>query len=181
MKRENDDLNRLNSAKHESIDYQTAEPETEEPKRRRTMKQWRSFVEERIQEAVDHGQFDNLAGHGKPFEFDKNPFRDKSNELTNGILRNNGYRPEWIERDLVIRRELEAAREALTASWRYYQPDPESEPGWQGAVKRFETVLIELNKKIDDYNLVVPILSKQRVRLRLDEELARICDQARST
>lgn len=174
MKNNKDSLERLHDAKHDVVDYQTDDPEADQPPTRRTMKQWRSFVEERIQNAIDDGHFDNLEGQGKPFQDDKNPFGDKSNELSNGILKNNGYSPEWIERDLVIRRELDAAREAITASWHYYQPDPEAQLGWQAAVRRFDSLLAEINQKIDDFNLVVPILSKQRLRLRLDEELAKI-------
>ena len=38
----------------------------------------------------------------------------------------------------------------------------------------FEEMLYTINRQIDEFNLVVPILSKQRTRLRLNEEIERL-------
>ena len=169
-----DPVKRLDEARHKATDYQTQDPEQPPANQPRTMKKWRSLVEERIQGAMAEGRFDNLPGQGKPLAWQKTNSDDSPQELANGILKNNGFAPEWIDRDLVIRRDLEAARETLGSAWRYYQPNPEGNPGWVGAVKRFEEALEKLNRQIDDYNLVVPILSKQRLRLRLEDELDRL-------
>ena len=57
------------------------------------------------------------------------------------------------------------------------QANPADEGAWQAAVARFEETLAQLNRKIDDFNLVVPISSCQRVRLRLADELRRVRDE----
>jgi len=142
------------------------------------MERWQSLVEERIQNAMNEGHFDNLPGKGKPLNWEQNGLNDPAKDLANGLLKNNGYTPEWIERDRRIREEIAEAREKLRTAWHFYQPDSEETPGWQAAVQRFTDTLHKLNKKIDDYNLIVPILSKQRLRLRLAEELARLKSEA---
>jgi DnaJ family protein C protein 28 len=135
---------------------------------------WRDLVERRIQEAMADGAFDNLPGAGKPLNLKRNPYLDPSLELAYGLLKNNGYTPEWIARDKEIRTQLEAARARLRAAWRQHQVDPTDEAAWRAAVTRFETTLAQLNRKIDDLNLIVPISVGQRVRLRLENELDRL-------
>jgi DnaJ family protein C protein 28 len=135
---------------------------------------WDDLVERRIQEAMAAGAFDRLPGQGKPLNLTRNPYLDPSLELAFGLLKNNGYTPEWISRDKQIRQELEAARLGLRAARARRQANPAHEADWQAAVARFEHILTELNAKIDDYNLVVPIPSCQRVRLRLTDELRRL-------
>ena len=132
------------------------------------------LIEQRIQEAMANGEFDNLPGRGKPLPAQTNPYLDPAQALAFGLLQNNGLVPEWIERDKEIRQELEAARERLRLAWQQYQVNPSGEATWQAAVTRFEEEMIKLNRKIDHFNLIVPIPSNQRFRLRLDEELRRV-------
>jgi len=149
-------------------------PERDDADQPRDEREWRDLVERRIQEAMAAGTFDNLPGQGKPLHLDRNPYLDPSLELAYGLLKNNGYAPEWIGRDQEIRSELEAARARLRAAWAQRQAQTADEVAWQAAVARFEEALTQLNRKIDDFNLVVPILSCQRVRLRLTDELRRL-------
>ena len=166
---------KIRQAKASLDEHQSAfDPIDESPPKRRTMKQWQSFVDEQIQNAMSNGRFDNLPGKGKPLNLNKNPYDDPAQELTNHVLKNNNFTPEWIDRDRDIRQDLDAAREKIQAAWRFYQPDPESEPGWYAAVARFEEAVVKINRKIDDFNLVVPILSKQRFRIRPADELRRV-------
>ncbi len=71
-----------------------------------------------------------------------------------------------------IGQRLEAARARLRAAWAQRQANPGDEAPWQAAVARFEETLTQLNRKIDNFNLVVPISSRQRARLRLSDELS---------
>ncbi len=132
------------------------------------------LIEQRIQEAMANGEFDNLPGKGKPFAFATNPYLDSGQELAFSLLKNNGIAPEWIERDKEIRREIEAARQCLGEVWQKYQTQVINEWAWQRAIAQFEESLKKINRKIDDFNLIVPILSCQRVKLGLEEELQRI-------
>jgi DnaJ family protein C protein 28 len=149
-------------------------PERDAADQPRDEGEWRDLVERRIQAAMTAGTFDNLPGKGKPLHLDRNPYLDPSLELAYGLLKNNGYAPEWISRDQEIRSELEAARARLRAAWAQRRAQTADQAAWQAAVARFEEALTQLNRKIDDFNLVVPILSCQRARLRLTDELRRL-------
>ena len=137
----------------------------------------RSLVEHRIQEAMKDGAFDNLPGQGKPLRFNQNPYLEPGQELAFGLLKNNGFAPEWIERDKEIRQELAEARAALRLAWQQGQGNPTGEPTWQAGLARFEQQLQKLNRKIADFNLIVPIVSKQRAHLRLEVELRRLQEE----
>lgn len=139
--------------------------------------EWRDLVERRIQEAMAIGAFDDLSGQGKPLNLTRNPYLDPSLELAYNLLKNNGYTPEWIARDKEIRVKLDAARARLRTAWTQHQANPGDEAVWERAVFRFEDTLNQLNRKIDDFNLIVPVLSCQRIRLRLADELRRLHDE----
>ena len=136
------------------------------------------LVEERIQKAMAEGAFDNLAGQGKPLDLKKNPYLDPSVELAFDLLQNNRLAPEWIERDKEIRHERDLARRQLFLARQTYEADPTQILAWQGAQDNFTKQLTKINRKIDDFNLIVPILACQRRRLRLDDELARLQNQS---
>jgi len=139
--------------------------------------EWRDLVEQRIQDAMAAGAFDNLRGEGKPLTLLRNPYLDPSLELAYGLLKNNGFAPEWIVRDKEIREELAAARARLRVAWAQRQANPADETDWQASLARFDETLTQLNRKIDDFNLIVPIPGCQRVRLKLADELRELTDE----
>lgn len=153
--------------------HETPPEERRQPDRPRNEEERRALVEQRIQEAMKNGVFDNLPGKGKPLDLNQNPYLDPGQALAFGLLQNNGFAPEWIERNKEIRQELAAARAELRSAWRQSQPDPAADPAWQSAVARFEAALPKLNRKINNFNLIVPLVSSQRPRLRLADELRR--------
>ncbi len=132
------------------------------------------LIEQRIQEAMANGEFDNLRGRGKPLSFNTNPYLDPAQELAFGLLQNNNMAPAWIERDKEIRREVAAARDKLRLAWQAYQANLCSETSWQAAIHSFNETLVKLNRKIDHFNLIVPLPTKQHFRLRLEDELRRV-------
>lgn len=148
--------------------------DSSESARARREQERADLIERRIQEAMENGEFDNLRGHGKPLLFSTNPYLDPSQELAFGLLQNNNMAPEWIERDKEIRREMAAARDKLRLAWQHYQANPAGEAVWQAAVTRFEEALVKLNHKIDVFNLIVPVPTAQRFRLRLEDELRQV-------
>jgi DnaJ family protein C protein 28 len=132
-----------------------------------------ALVEQKIQAAMAEGAFDNLPGQGKPLNLIKNPYLDTSLELAYGLLQNNNLAPEWIERDKEIRRALEEARRHLHRAWQIHQAEADASQ-WSAAVARFSERLEKLNRKIDDFNLIVPILSCQRRRLQVAAEIRQV-------
>jgi len=177
MKRPNEvRQERLRRLRPKIEDYELPAEARRDRDRPRNQKERQALVERLIQEAIEEGAFDNLPGHGKPLDLTPNPYLESGQELAFGLLKNNGFAPEWIERDKEIRREFKAARDHLRLAWQNWR----GQPAWQAAVARFEQSLDKLNRKIDDFNLLVPIVSCQRSRLRLDDEVRRIQQEDRT-
>lgn len=170
-RRQEDRLKRL---RWDLEERQLPAAESNEAARARREQERADLIEQRIQAAIENGEFDNLRGHGKPLSFNTNPYLDRSQELAFGLLQNNGMAPDWIERDKEIRQEVAAARDKLRLAWQHYQANPASEAAWEAAIARFTEALVKLNHKIDRFNLIVPIPTNQRFRLRLEDELRRI-------
>ncbi|XP_052864191.1 dnaJ homolog subfamily C member 28 [Anopheles cruzii] len=130
-------------------------------------------VEDLIQEAMSRGDFSNLSGFGKPLpdHQSQNPYVDFTTHKINKILLDNGFTPEWITLHKDLREAVAALRGALQSARATLGPLPLTVQ----EVQRWEKVLDEhrydaerINKMIDKFNLIVPILNKQMVRLDLD-------------
>lgn len=81
------------------------------PVRRPVGAGWTSLIEEKIRQAEARGEFDNLAGAGKPLVLDENPYAgDKA--LGYSLLKSHGLVPREIELGQEIDRDL-ARAEAL--------------------------------------------------------------------
>jgi DnaJ family protein C protein 28 len=164
---------RLKRARRKLDEHAAPGDAEERPDRRGDPAGWDSLVERRIQEAMAVGAFDNLAGAGRPLNLARNPYLDPSLELAYGLLKNSGYTPEWIARDKEIREEIEALRARLRSA----SQGRHDQAAWQAALAAFEAALAQLNRKIDDFNLMAPVARGQRPRLRLEEELRRVQDE----
>jgi DnaJ family protein C protein 28 len=165
---------RLEAVQSDLLDRQVPDQATAKSDRIPTEAERQALVERRIQEAMAEGAFDHLPGKGKPLKLNRNPYLVPGQDLAFGLLKNNGLAPEWIERDKEIRQELEAARQELRLARSRRQAGLAGDTTWQAALAHFEVRLAKLNRKIDDFNLIVPVVSKQRLRLRLASELRRL-------
>ncbi|XP_077198703.1 dnaJ homolog subfamily C member 28 [Paroedura picta] len=140
------------------------------------------LVEDLIQESMAKGDFDNLSGKGKPLQkFSDCPHIDPMTHNLNRILIDNGYQPEWILMQKEIRETIEKLRKDLIAS-RKKLGDPmtlHKTKLWNEVCEQFTENVKNLNKRINDFNLIVPILSRQMVHFNANKEIARaqeICD-----
>ncbi len=110
------------------------------------------IVEEKIQAAIEAGEFDNLPGKGKPLHLEDNPFESEEWRMAFAMLRNNGYTLEWIE----LRKEIEAergkARKRLLSAWESAGDKREQD----AAKAAFSAAIAALNRKIFEYNVRVP-------------------------
>ncbi|XP_062390796.1 dnaJ homolog subfamily C member 28 isoform X2 [Sardina pilchardus] len=134
------------------------------------------LVEDLIQESMSRGDFRNLSGSGKPLKkFEHNPYADPTTHNLNRILIDNGYQPEWIVTQKEIRETLARLRsELLEARGRLGDPmRPHEEPRWQELCGNFAVDLAKLNKRVDTFNLIVPLLSRQMVHFSLKREVER--------
>jgi len=160
------------------------EPQDEKQESRE--KQRLDLIEERIQEAMARGEFDNLPGKGRPLQLERNPFAGDW-ELAYHVMKNAGYAPEWIERDKEVRQELADLRAMLTNHLAWHReamaglPTARDPLARRAEITRAREQVIAcyreraaaLNKKIDVLNLMVPSPRLQRPRLRVEEEIRR--------
>ena len=70
------------------------------------------IAESRIQEAVQRGDFDNLANAGKPLHLDSDPFIPEEMRMAYKILKNAGYLPPEIS----LRNDIADAEATLSCA-----------------------------------------------------------------
>lgn len=136
-------------------------------------------IEEHLRKAMADGKFDDLPGKGKPLHLSEtNPHADPGWELAYSMLKDAGYSLPWIETIRTIEADIETARKELNLAWQCYRDDyTQAEPSgylsaeWERAQQEFKNKLTELNKRIRDYNLEVPITRFQRPVLDYVREL----------
>lgn len=144
------------------------------------MKHWESLIDKKIREAMEHGEFDNLAGRGEPIDLSENPFEDPDWRTAHRMLRNAGFAPAWIEERKDIDKELAGARSVLARAATVLRNARETEhegPAgirWEKAVDSFRNTIGELNRRINAWNLKTPSVSFQRLRIDVEREIERI-------
>ncbi|NXI58896.1 DJC28 protein, partial [Chloroceryle aenea] len=134
------------------------------------------LVEDLIQESMAKGDFDNLSGKGKPLQkFSDCPHIDPMTHNLNRILIDNGYQPEWILMQKEIRETIERLRKSIVASRSKLggPMTPYRQKQWNRICEQFTEDIRKLNKRVDNFNLVVPILSRQMVHFNAEKEIVR--------
>jgi hypothetical protein len=144
------------------------------------MQPWESLVDRRIREAIEAGEFDNLAGAGQPIDLSENPFEDPDWRTAHRLLRNAGFAPSWIEERKEIDAELEAARIVLARALkiklnaRGTRNEQSADERWEKALAAFGDQLLELNRRIDAWNLKTPGVGFHRNRIDVAREIATV-------
>ncbi|KAL1138274.1 hypothetical protein AAG570_009963, partial [Ranatra chinensis] len=140
------------------------------------------LVEDLIQESMARGEFNNLAGSGKPLPNHSqfNPYVDFVTHKMNQILIDNGFTPAWITLQKEIRHKQSMMWNIMAKERSRLGPLPLSEREadiWA----RFKTGLADdvnyLNGRINTYNLIVPILQKQLLLYDLEKESERVLNE----
>lgn len=134
------------------------------------------LVEDLIQEFMARGDFRNLSGAGKPLtKFEHNPYNDPMTHNLNRILIDNGYQPPWVVTQRDIREAIAHIRkELLVGRTRLGDPmTPKEQRQWEELCASVQEELVKLNKMVDNYNLIVPMLTMQMVHFSLSRELDR--------
>ncbi|XP_005375743.1 PREDICTED: dnaJ homolog subfamily C member 28 [Chinchilla lanigera] len=132
------------------------------------------LVEDLIQESMAKGDFDNLSGKGKPLKkFSGCSYIDPMTHNLNRILIDNGYQPEWILMQKEISDTIEQLRETILESRKKLgnPMTPAEQRQWNQVCEQFEENIRKLNKRINDFNLIVPILTRQKVHFDAQKEI----------
>ena len=138
-------------------------------------------VEDLIQEAMSKGDFNNLSGAGKPLKDlqSQNPYVDFTTHKINKILLDNGFVPEWI----LLQKEISGDISELKSSLRderaklHFPLLSHEEFFWEKIVERMEERMKNINKKIDKFNLIVPVMDKQMVHIQLTKIAEKILQE----
>ncbi|KAK8387116.1 hypothetical protein O3P69_018043 [Scylla paramamosain] len=142
------------------------------------------MVDDMIQEAMAKGEFDNLSNAGKPLkERPINPYVDTVTHRINEVLINNGYAPEWVLLEKEIREAREDLRNSLKIVREQLGPLPltkEEEKRWSVCQELLQPKITALNKKIDNYNLLVPLLKQQVTHFPMHREAHKILTEGQS-
>ncbi len=134
-------------------------------------------VEDQIQKAQQDGKFDNLRGQGKPFShLDTDPLEQ--------LVKDQGFRPHFVELDAEIRAKTEIARQGVRRTYEWVLQAREggsidrryAQDEWRKALRIFDERLIEINKMIKTFNLELPeaLRHTQKFPLKRDEELQKL-------
>ena len=135
------------------------------------------LVEDLIQESMARGDFRNLSGAGKPLnKFEYNPYADPMTHNLNRILIDNGYQPPWVvtQRDI---RETAARLRGRLLEGRTRLGDhmtSQDRKAWEELCASVGEEVVKLNKVVDNYNLIVPMLKMQMVHFSLAREVQRV-------
>jgi DnaJ family protein C protein 28 len=146
------------------------------------MKHWESLIDQKIREAMEQGEFDDLPGKGKPIDTSENPFEDPEMRLAHRVLRNAGFAPSWIEERKDIDSEFEIARNQLSRVWTVFRNarGTDNESGararWEKALTSFRGQAAELNRRIVAWNLKVPAAGFQRKMIDAEREIELMCE-----
>jgi hypothetical protein len=146
---------------------------------------WIEIIADRkIRDAQEEGAFDNLPGKGQPLNLDFDPRVPPELRAAYRMMKDAQLLPDWIQLDKEIRQrqaqwdarvEAYAARREADAARRPARGDRGFDGDLDRARERFlyraAEGLCELNRMIDRLNLMVPAISRQRLRIDVVERL----------
>lgn len=139
------------------------------------------LVEDLIQESMAKGEFDNLSGKGKPLASSNyNPYVDFVTHKMNQIMIDNGFVPEWITLQRDIMETTDLITKILRTERKKLGPVPLSiseDNVWESVSEKVEEKVKTLNRTIDKFNLVVPIMDKQMLHFSLEKEKAQVLEK----
>ena len=130
--------------------------------------QYESWIDQQIRRAQEQGAFDNLRGAGQPLAPDDPNVAAFAGDDAMGLklLKNNEALPAWIE----LNKEIAADRAACLRILDYYVAERNRDRRARFATD-YRRCVGELNRKIDQYNLIVPVTHLEQLRVRVELEL----------
>jgi DnaJ homolog subfamily C member 28 len=153
-------------------------------RKNKSLEEWNDLVTQRIEEAIERGDFDNLPGKGKPLNLETNPNEPAEVQMAHRLLKNNELAPSWMLDRRRLLDESEALRAQLQHKWRWYSDEYAAEEDateralmveeWAAWLILWEEAIVDLNRRILDLNLSLPIWRMELLRLNLDRELTRV-------
>lgn len=125
------------------------------------------IVDEIIRKAMEAGEFNHLAGFGKPIEWKDNPFTPGEWRMVEDLLKKNDLAYPWMEKRKEIERLIEELRENIHRLL----------PLSLGIEVQIMEEIKAINRKIIDYNLSVPVMRLQRQTVNIENLLKSITEE----
>lgn len=123
-------------------------------------------IEKIIQKAMERGEFDNLPGAGNPLDLRENPFVPPDWQMAYRMLASNGFAPDVVEEDKVLRArmaELEKRLESFARRWDGWKRTPWRDAerssrlaARQAFLQEYEEELRAINSSIHTFNAKAP-------------------------
>ena len=142
---------------------------------------WGSFIDKKIREAMDEGEFDDLQGKGKPLDMDENMFEEDGKWAAHHLLKENGFTLPWISKKNEILTALDRAKIPLKRTYTLYldrigfrSNDQTAIHMWNRAKDDYREKIAGINQQINDYNLMVPSDSFRMLNVYADIEIRKI-------
>lgn len=138
------------------------------------------LVNDLILESMSRGEFNNLPGVGKPLpqlREPPNPVLDRTTERLNQILVNTGFAPQWVTLNKDINTEVEQLKSRMCTKWNKVGPLPmdlRNTRQWEEFLSECEEDLIRINKMVDKFNLIVPVLDQQKTHYQLQKIIIQV-------
>lgn len=136
---------------------------------------WQSLIEQRIQDAMERGLFDNLKGMGAPLNLDDDRFVPEDMKLAFRMLRSTGLAPLWVELNKEIREDL--ARLIRFREHVHARGDAVNPIERDHLRKDYVSRIKMINEKIVNYNILAPSSQVHLPALIEADELARFDEQ----
>ena len=157
-------------------DQPRQKPQNSDPSR---LDKWQDRINSALEEAMRQGVFDNLPGKGKPLNLNEDPNEPLEMRMANKILKNNDLTPPWIADRKAILAEIEQIRAEMHHKWEWVGSAPaahraQRDGEWQRALKSWEGRIADLNRRILNMNLGLPIRSLEVMRMDLKRECTRL-------
>jgi hypothetical protein len=145
---------------------------------------WGSFIDKKIQEAMDDGEFDDLKGMGKPLRLDENMFEEEGKWAAHHLLKEHGFTLPWIAKKKEIETALARAATPLEKTYTLYLDRIGFRPNdqtaihmWNRAQDEYRGRIAGINQQINDYNLMVPSDSFRMLNVYPDIEIRKLTSQ----
>jgi DnaJ family protein C protein 28 len=144
------------------------------------------IAEQKILEAIEEGQFDNLPGKGKPIVFDDDLMTPPHLRLANKILKNANVLPDWIQvqQDIAAERQTAAShRERVVHENHTKQARVSALPADHPELRRYAEWharsraaylrhLKSLNTSILNFSILAPSTAQPFRSYKIDAEMA---------
>jgi hypothetical protein len=120
-------------------------------------------IDKIIQQAQERGEFNNLAGEGKPLDLRPNPWVPPDLQMAYRMLEQAGFAPDVVEEDKALRAriaDLDTRLERFARTWQSWSLAMQRERVdlRETFLREYEEEMRAINSRIHTFNMMAPRL-----------------------